>query len=279
MNPRRNPGGSSRRPRPAARRHHAWSAEDTALLDTALTNEQIAAKIGRHVNTVRRHRGRLRKRAPTAYDPTGDAPLVLAEARIAYAQSRLYQLPDVDLVNQIVAKFGVAARIAREDVADARAGIIRDSVAERPAVRAMATQQFKSIAVAARAAGQYGPAVAAWREIGRLHGAYEPDVLKIVPAESLELGAIIGVLSPAGKAALDTLLEDIERARADGQLPALEAAAGEAGETEIVDLRQLPEFQPARADGSEDWRAVEPRDVDGAEVPRSSADGTETTEN
>lgn len=232
MNRRSNPGGSSKRTkvRPA---NLLYTSEGQALLQRRdLTNQEVADKIGCSEQTVRNHRRRHRE--PSAHDPTGDTPQPPIIVRAAFAQRRIYQVPDVVVVDELIKQFGVNAQTARNDIADARELLISDSIAERPAIRALATAQLKQIAMEARAAGDYGPAVSAWREIGRLHGAYEPDKITVVPSEALELGAIIGVLSPAGKAALDVLLEDIERARSAGQLPAAGGTSG-AIDAEIVE--------------------------------------------
>lgn len=204
-------------------------------LDSDLTNAQLAEELGVSVFSIRSRR-KLRVRKPTALDPVGDSPPPPAVDRVIYAQSRVYNTPFAELVADLMTQFGIARTAACSDIRAAREQLMADAAAERPAIRAMATLQFKEIANLARQARQYTAAVAAWREIARLHGAYEPDKITIVPSDALELGAIIGVLSPSGKAALDVLLEDIERARAAGQLPPREP---EPVDAEIIGDGQL----------------------------------------
>jgi len=191
--------------------------------------------MGCHPDTIRRARADRRqdqRRQPTTYDPAGDSKPAPAVARVIYAQERLYRMPPHKIVDGLRTTYGVSQECAETDLLAARDQLIASAVAERPAIRAMATLQFKELAIKAAAARQYTAAVAAWREIGKLHGAYEPDKITIVPNESFDLGAIISVLSPSGKAALDVLLEDIERARHAGDLPPRDP---EAIEAEIVE--------------------------------------------
>ena len=145
------------------------------------------------------------------------SPTLAAAERVAFAQKWLFKRPGPQLIEMIMEHYRVARPTAYRDMLDARELVIADSIAERPFVRAWATAQFRTIANEARAAKQYAAAAAAIREIGKLHGAYEPDRISLIPNESLELSAIIGVLDDDGQAALDILLAQIERAKAAGR--------------------------------------------------------------
>ncbi len=220
-----------------------WTAEAEALLATKLTNAAIARQVGCHESTVKARRGP--RRGPAARGtakPVSDQPAPVAAAiRVAHAQSLICKMPTVDILVELRERFGVDEVVARDDVATARAQLMADSVAERPAIRAMCTAMLRQDRLDARKAGQYAAAVAAVREIGKLHGAYEPDKVTVVPHESLELGAIISVLNEVEKAALDVVLEGIERAKATGRLPLAlppgpsSAASGDSVNAELVD--------------------------------------------
>jgi hypothetical protein len=191
------------------------------LLDSDRPATEVAKLVGCNVSTVKARRGPRRgPRASGTAKPVSDqVERIAAAIRVAHAQTLICTMPTVDILLDLVERFGVSDLEARDDLATARAQLMADSVAERPAVRAQATAQLKSIAGEARRSGQHAAAVAAWREIGKLHGAYEPDKVQLVPHEAIELGAIIRILDDVGKAALDVLLEQIDRAKAAGRLP------------------------------------------------------------
>ena len=121
---------------------------------------------------------------------------------------------------------------------------------ERPQIRAMETVRLLRIAESAEAmarkarrqgefiaaSASHRTVIAASREIGRLNGAYAPDKVEVThgaePELVLQIDAILGILDDAGRAALDVVMQEIERAKADGRLK-LELDDG-AGETLAV---------------------------------------------
>jgi hypothetical protein len=145
-------------------------------------------------------------------------------------------------VEALMSRFGCSASHAKRAIAAMRAYRM-DALADKlPGIAADLVEQWQEIADKAQAAGEYTPAVAALREIGKVAGVYAPKEVKVthVAAEGLsfQLDAILGILSEErGRPALRIVLEEIEAAKADGRLalPAPEDETGETEETEEIE--------------------------------------------
>lgn len=130
----------------------------------------------------------------------------------------------------LMARVGCSVSTASRAMRDAELLRAADATEQLPMLRHRVMEQLHRIADK-QEDEQPLAAVRALSEIASIGGLYAPQKIEVVPSEALELEAIIRVISPRGKAALDVLLEEIEVARSQGLLP----AAGGTGQGEVVD--------------------------------------------
>jgi hypothetical protein len=171
-------------------------------------------------------------------------------ARVAEATGLLRRMSSTKAMKQIAGKFEISEREAWRVISDARKLIAAEADKERPQIRAMETVRLLRIAESAEAmarkarrqgefiaaSASHRTVIAASREIGRLNGAYAPDKVEVThgaePELVLQIDAILAILTDAGRAAMDVVMGEIERAKADGRLK-LELDDG-AGETLVA---------------------------------------------
>ena len=109
-------------------------------------------------------------------------------------------------------------------------------MAEMPFKVAEISQQLQRIADASELE-EPAAAVSALREIGKLNGLYAARKIEIVPPGDsapdvqAQLRAMVDVLSPAGRIALDVVLSELDAAKSAGRLslpsPAIDVDTGE----------------------------------------------------
>lgn len=125
-------------------------------------------------------------------------------------------------VEAIVKQFRCSESHAKRAIAAMRAYRMDVLADQLPGMVADLVEQWQEIADDARAAGEFTPAVAALREIGKVAGVYAPMKVEhehdAAPTLQLQLAALIDVLSPAGQAALELVLTEFEAAKAAGRL-------------------------------------------------------------
>lgn len=130
---------------------------------------------------------------------------------------------------------GCSKPSAERAIAEGKVIFLERWRADLPEKRDRLALQLQAIADAHQAERPHA-AIAALREIGRLHGLYAP--IKIADARgteaALQLDAILGILDDDGRAALEVLQAQIDRAKSEGRL-ALPPPAGGATEPAIED--------------------------------------------
>lgn len=133
-----------------------------------------------------------------------------------------------------IARFNCSRSTAMRAYRDAELLRFADAESRRPQLRDRVEEQLQRIADREEEREPMA-SIAALREVARIGGLYAPQTITIVPNEQLDLEKIVSVLGPSGKAALDVLLEDIERARSQGLLPAAGGTAEQIVDAEIVE--------------------------------------------
>jgi hypothetical protein len=125
-------------------------------------------------------------------------------------------------VEAIVKQFRCSESHAKRAIAAIRAYRMDVLADQLPGMVADLVEQWQEIADDAREAGEFTPAVAALREIGKVAGVYAPVKVEhehdAGPTLQMQLAALIDVLSPAGQAALELVLTEFEAAKAAGRL-------------------------------------------------------------
>lgn len=148
----------------------------------------------------------------------------------AFASERYYADADAGkpalgrytrVIDEIMKKFGCSMSTAKRNYRDAELIRAHDAEQRRPTLQARALEQLHRIADREEER-QPLAAVAALREIARIAGLHAPKELKVTHSGSVEvdhnLDAIIDVLDEIGRAAMRTVLAQIEAAKACGRL-------------------------------------------------------------
>jgi hypothetical protein len=143
--------------------------------------------------------------------------------QIAAAQELLYEHSSNKTRDMLMETFGISRATAWRRIAEAQRLIAEDAEQERPYLRARETARLNRIADKAEDGGEYHSAVAASREIGKLHGLHAAKKIQVTTVSvAIEISAVLEVLDARGLAALDVVLEQVEAAKAAGLLKAPE---------------------------------------------------------
>lgn len=137
--------------------------------------------------------------------------------------------------------FGCSRSTAERAMRDAELLRAADAERRRPTLQARVLDQLHRIADRHEEDDPQA-AVGALREVSRIGGLYAPRKLEVEHglAPPLQLQAIVDILSPAGLAALNVVLGEIEAAKQAGQLKALPAPAVEIVDAVIEDEPEEP---------------------------------------
>lgn len=140
---------------------------------------------------------------------------------------------------QLMKLYGCSHPTAERAIAEGKVIFLERWRADLPEKRDRLALQLQAIADAHQAE-QPQAAIAALREIGRLHGLYAPIKVGVTHGAepALQLDAILGVLDSAGHAALQVVLAQIEAAKTQGRLalpPGPDGARDDIEDAELVD--------------------------------------------
>lgn len=144
-------------------------------------------------------------------------------------------------VAAVMKQFGVSDSAARQAIAGLIAYRMACFTAELPGATAELVDDFRRIAQKAELEKDYGNAISARREIGKIVGIYAPLLVEVKahskPQTSLQdqLRAVIDVLSPQARAGLELALGELETARLEGRLKLTSGEDEETAEGAVVD--------------------------------------------
>jgi hypothetical protein len=125
-------------------------------------------------------------------------------------------------VEALVKEFHCSVSTAFKALAALRVIRVAVMVDKIPGYAADLIEQWQEIADEAQQAKDFGPAVAALREVAKVTGVYAPKKIEVEhtagPTVQTQLRSILDVLSPQGRAGLELALAELEQARLSGRL-------------------------------------------------------------
>lgn len=175
---------------------------------------------------VEKRRKNHKKLPPEALGPESpELRRVEKDRRIVRIEDLLAeQYTTAQIVRLVVKEFGVAERTAYTDVSEAYAAVHADDAAESGIRLVRARRSWQRRLRRAEAAGDESAANYALDRICKLDGSYAPKKVEmsgmVGVTVNISMRSIVGVLDAAGLAALELVMQQVELAKARGELPA-----------------------------------------------------------
>jgi hypothetical protein len=142
------------------------------------------------------------------------AEIPVAANQVAAAQEHLIDHTGAQTRAYLIETFKISRATATRRIAEAQRLIAEEAERVRPYLKARETARLDRIADKAEDKGEYQAAVAASREIGKLHGLHAAKKIHVTTVSvAIEISAVLEVLDARGLAALDVVLEQVEAPR------------------------------------------------------------------
>ncbi|MDQ1446791.1 MAG: hypothetical protein QOI20_3255 [Acidimicrobiaceae bacterium] len=167
----------------------------------------------------------MTKRAEPLESGEVDLRLVEKNKRIERIEDLIaQQYSTKQIVAKVVDEFGVAERTAYTDITECYERAVPDSEEERSRRLDRARRSWQRRMRLAEEKGDQSAANYALDRLCKLDGLYAPKKVEMSSSVtvSVSMRSVVGVLDAAGLAALELVMQQVEAAKARGELPAAE---------------------------------------------------------